>query len=153
MQRCRVLISLDGDMRHQVSKEVTVPELIVLETIHGAGSVTNIQTAGMDKRPHGEELARLRKLYCGRGRQEDATDVVSRLFPGHSPKLPVKLEDIGKSAVGEASKPKAKAKTPAQKAVENAGKKGGKTPAQKPEDPNPDDSGEGGDGSDDNPLG
>lgn len=94
MQKLKCEVALAGDVRQLVPKTVTVPELVVLQAIHGHGSVQNIQVVGMDKRPHRDELDRLHRVY-GKAGEEEGKGVVARLFPGYAPQLPVRLSDIG----------------------------------------------------------
>lgn len=108
MQKLKCEVALAGDVRQLVPKEVTVPELLVLQAIHGQGSVLNITPAGMDKRTHSDELARLHRLY-GKAGEEEGANVVARLFPGYAPQLPVRLSDIGMAeSDADADKPKKK---------------------------------------------
>lgn len=94
MQKLKCEVALAGDVRQLVPKVVTVPELVVLQAIHGHGSVQNVEVVGMDKRPHRDELDRLHRVY-GKAGEEEGKGVVARLFPGYAPQLPVRLSDIG----------------------------------------------------------
>lgn len=96
MQLVQCDVFLAGDRNHMVRRTgVTVPELAVLRQIHGGDGVGNIKPTGMDKRAHGQELERLKGIYDRR------EQIVARLFPGASPKLPAKLADLGLDDDGE----------------------------------------------------
>lgn len=88
MQLASCFVRLFGDINNEVPRgDVTPAEVAVLQSIHGPGSVVKIQPTGMDKRPHGQELERLKSFYNPK--------VVTDAFPGVSPKLPVHFKDIG----------------------------------------------------------
>jgi len=113
MQVCNCTVRLGGSMLNTVPKKnVTVAEIVVLRAIHGGeDTVVNIQPIKNDKRPHAEELQRLIDRYGAK--------VVTNMFPGAHPKLPVDLVDIGVNRGGEAPK-----KPKAGKKVEQAGDDG-----------------------------
>lgn len=142
MQKVKCEVALGGDVRACVPKTVTVPELVVLEAVHGHGSIMNVQAAGMDKRSHQDELERLHRIYGGAGAEDE--NIVARLFPGYAPKLPVKLSEIGRAESGEDDKPsrQPKKKKTSKKAAAKAASGEG--------DSNPEKGGEGNEG-DSNP--
>ena len=113
------MLKLGNDNANQQLKiDVTPAEVLVLEVIHGAGSVSKIQLKGLDsngkdanRRSHRQELARLRAIYSGNpGSNGDLTgdliggtpfendptqqSVIDRLFPGINPSLPLKYSDL-----------------------------------------------------------
>jgi hypothetical protein len=125
MQIVRAEIALGGDVRSTVVKEITVPELVVLEAIHGGpASITNVVVVGESRRPHAEELDRLRKRYDKP--EDEHGPIVGRLFPGYTPKLPLKLADIGRAEDGDeeagAEKPKKKKATKKKASKKTAAK-------------------------------
>lgn len=107
---------LNNDRANTVVKiDVTPAEVMVLRAIHGLGAVQDIQiksltSKGKDasKRAHHRELSRLRNKYTAApGATPDgfnggmagdpkaaSVGVVYRLFPGASPVLPIKFQDI-----------------------------------------------------------
>lgn len=96
-----VKVLLAGSRENEVRKtDVTAAEIMILRALHGSDSVLDIQKKGMDKRPHGEERARLFNLYVGAaegeglgGFQKERANVLMGLFgPKHTP-LPVELEE------------------------------------------------------------
>lgn len=88
METARVSITLSGDLGNVVYKnEVSVPEASVLRAMHGRSSVSIVYIESMDKRSHSAELARLRAKY--------PVSVIEKLWPGESPKLPVRFSEIG----------------------------------------------------------
>lgn len=131
MQIVKCEVALAGDVRACVPKQVTVPELVVLENIHGHGSILNVQVVGMDKRSHREELDRLHRIY-GKAGETEGDNIVARLFPGYAPQLPVRLSDIGRaeSDVEDAEAPA----RPASKKKAGKKKTAKKTAAKAPAD-------------------
>lgn len=96
MQLASAVVRLGGSRDNTVHKVgLTVAEIVVLRAIHGGDdSVTDIQPTGMDKRPHAEELNRLRSIY-GNAKDDKEESILTKIFPGASPNLPVNLKDIG----------------------------------------------------------
>lgn len=66
---------------------VTVAEIALLRSIHGANSVVDIRPTINDKRPHALELARLTKRY--------GEKAIEKAWPGAVKRLPVQLIEIG----------------------------------------------------------
>jgi len=105
--KCKVFLA--GDRNHQVHiPDATVAEAVVLEHIHGSGSVTDVKPTRMGKEEHSEERERLRRKYHPKA-GEDRRSIVDSLFPGANAKLPISLKDIGVEAP-KAGKAKAEAK-------------------------------------------
>ena len=101
MQECSVMVRLGGSLNHTVPLPVVTPAQIqILRAIHGQDAVVDIVPGKFNKRRQEEELARLSGLY-GKGSGMEGLDaketgnIVARLFPGVSPRLPVHLKDIG----------------------------------------------------------
>lgn len=104
MQLSNVEVRLAGNVLHTVPKMgVTPAEIVVLQHIHGEGSVVDIRPTGKNSRhTHQQEFARLSGLYdrpvaSGFGAKpgEEGETILSRLFPGALKKLPETLADIG----------------------------------------------------------
>lgn len=90
MEIARVSITLSGDLGNVVYKNgVTVPEASVLRAMHGKDSVTLVYIESMDKRNHATELTRLKAKY--------PVTTIEKLWPGESPKLPVRFSEINMS--------------------------------------------------------
>lgn len=88
MQTVTSEILLAGDLNNTVVKSgISVPEIVILTSIHGPGSVTKIKLEGTVSIGNPQELKRLSDLY---GR-----DVITKVFPGANPVLPKLLVDIG----------------------------------------------------------
>jgi len=89
---CKVLLA--GSRDNEVRKQgVTAAEIMALRMVHGPDSVLDIVPGKMDKRPHGEERARIYSIYADpealdfKGKR----DALDALFgPAHMP-LPVEL--------------------------------------------------------------
>src|SRR3546814_5496008 len=61
----------------------------------GADAVVDVQPKANDKTPHAAEMDHLRKTYGDK--------VILALFPGHSPRIPVSLKDVGLDREGKRS--------------------------------------------------
>lgn len=102
MQMCTVSVRLKGSLNHVVSnKRVSIPEIKVLQAIHGgADAVQDIRPAEFNRDfNHEEERQRLRNRYeRGNGNADDeGRGLVARLF-GAFGRLPTTLKDIGYDA-------------------------------------------------------
>lgn len=107
-------VRLAGNVQHTVSKRaVSVPEVLVLQAIHGEDAVVDMAFASERDLSSTEELARLEGAY--------KPELVRKLFPGAKPELPADASAIG------VSKPKgpgaAKARAKPKPAVKGAGDK------------------------------
>src|SRR3546814_6492979 len=81
-------VRLSGKLTHTVGKKnISVAEIVALRAIHGADAVVDVQPKANDKTPHAAEMDHLRKTYGDK--------VILALFPGHSPRIPVSLTDVG----------------------------------------------------------
>ena len=99
MQICNCEVRLGDSAGHTVPKvDVTPAEILILQAIHGASAVVNIRPVKQDRRSNNEEWDRLQGTY---GRSSDGLmdagngELLTKLFPGAMPKLPVTLKDIG----------------------------------------------------------
>lgn len=92
-------VRLSGDQLHVVRKrDITVAEVHLLQVIHGADAVSNVKPKGETRRPHAEELDRLRRIYrrpIQKINPDGGRSIVDSVYSGPSPKLPIKLADIG----------------------------------------------------------
>lgn len=109
MQICSCEVRLGGDMRRTVVRdEVTVPEIRVLQNIHGADAVINIKpkktVRDFDHAEHRLELARVYERGGITSTNPDATKgLVARLFGAYG-NLPVRLAEIGYNPKAEAER-------------------------------------------------
>lgn len=88
MELARVSITLSGDLGNVVYKNgITVPEASILRAMHGKGSVSIVYIESMDKRSHDGEYSRLVAKY--------PKEVITKLWPGENPRLPVRFSEIG----------------------------------------------------------
>lgn len=100
MQNCSCIVRIGGNVHHEVFKaDVSVPEIALLRAIHGNDGVVQVKPTRMTKTPHATELLRLRGIY---GTDKAGDELITKLWPGLSPRLPVSLKDI---AVEEAEPP------------------------------------------------
>lgn len=115
MQVVNCSVRLGSNLNSVVRKyNVTVAEIVVLRTIHGADSVVSIQRVLQDKRAKLEEVERLSAIY--------GPVVRKAVFPGANPTLPVTLEDIGIDPADCAAPPAEPKRTAPQKANAAGGK-------------------------------
>lgn len=87
MQHAIVEVRLNGSIQHTLTKPASVPEIMILRSIHGDDAIDFISQHDGAKISNADELARLRRVYT--------VPFVSKVFPGSSPKLPSLLADAG----------------------------------------------------------
>ena len=87
MEYAQIEVRLAGSLENTVIKEVSVPEIPVLKSLHGHDAVVNIKKTRADAVDQKEERDRLEKQYT--------PVVIEKLFPGVMNKLPQTLVDIG----------------------------------------------------------
>jgi hypothetical protein len=125
MQFCTVSVAIRGSANHVVTnKEVTVPEIKVLQHLHGGNdTVRDIRPLRFEKEfSHDEERQRLRNLYeRGNGNGDEVHGLIGRLF-GPFGKLPTTLAAIGYDPRQLAAAKRAAAEQALEdaKAIENA---------------------------------
>lgn len=139
MQVCDVTLLHGGRQEMTIRKRrVSVAEIQVLRRLHGQDAVKEITPIGTSKQPHGQELRRLNALYPAK---KDEKGVVEELFPGHAPKLPVTLEDIGVGKdspfLGVPAKPVPDEEPATAQELELDDESEGAEPTQAPEPGNP----------------
>lgn len=99
MQYAQIEVRLSGSLENTVIKEVSVPEIPVLKTLHGHDAVVNIKKTRDEAIDTKAERERLERAYT--------PGVVEKLFPGVLGKLPQTLVEIGEEEpVVETSKKK-----------------------------------------------
>lgn len=98
MQICSVSVRIRDSANHIVTnKEVTIPEIRVLQSLHGGkSSVTDIVPLRFERDfNHDDERQRLRQVYeRGNGNGDEVHGMVAKLFTPHG-RLPTTLKDIG----------------------------------------------------------
>ena len=97
MQTCTVEVLLGGNVKNTaILQNVTPAEVQILRQLHGLNSVQFRGERDEAKHRHSEEVERLRDKY----RTSDPTimgakiPVFDRVFPGVSPKLPIRFSEI-----------------------------------------------------------
>jgi hypothetical protein len=111
-------VAIGGERHLVVTKtELTAAEIMVLQTIHGEGSVTRIKKTGEAKYAFRAVMDKLMAQYKrARMRQggDDGRLVVTTLFNAHSPQLPGTIKDAGVSEMfwHEDDRPREAAKKP-----------------------------------------
>ena len=98
MEYANVEIRLAGSLENTVRKEVSAPEIAILKAIHGHDAVVNIKKSRVSPTEQAVERDRLGKFYND--------DVIAKLFPGVTSKLPNTLAEIGVEVPEENSKKK-----------------------------------------------
>lgn len=98
MQTANCYVYIDSDKGTSVPKDgVTVAEIAVLQRIHGADAVHDIEPTGEIERSHRDERNRLVEIY-GRSTVEDDTgrpiSVVQALFPGAAARVFTSFDEI-----------------------------------------------------------
>lgn len=80
MQTANCMLALAGDLGNTVPKYgVTVAEIVVLQHVHGAGSVRDIEPIEEIERSHAEEHTRLKELFP---RPDRTPSPVGQVYPG-----------------------------------------------------------------------
>jgi hypothetical protein len=87
MQHAIVEVRLNGSIQHTLTKPDSVPEIMILRSIHGEDAIEFVSAHEGAKISNADELARLRRVYTA--------PFVARVFPGSVPKLPSLLADAG----------------------------------------------------------
>lgn len=94
MQTANIMLALGGDHGNTIPKyQVTASEIAVLNEIHGAGAVTEIDPLGEIDRTDRAEINRLRTIY-GRAKDGDDKAIVEILFPGAAAPAFHNLKDL-----------------------------------------------------------
>ena len=105
MQTLNALVAITGDRNNMVWKiGLTPAEILLLQGLHGADSVLQIEPSGDVKREPLEEIARLKAEYP---LYHERVQNIWRDFPG--PAFPLQIEGIGLNPAllkpAEAAKP------------------------------------------------
>jgi hypothetical protein len=105
MQTMNALVALSGDRNNMIFRnELTPAEIILLQALHGADAVLQIEPTGEVKREPMQEVERLKTLYP---LHQARVQNIWRDWPG--PSFPTRLEQIGINPAlmkaQEASKP------------------------------------------------
>jgi hypothetical protein len=87
MQVANIELFINGSPLHTVSKRVTPPEAVLLNHIHGVGSVAQLQLDGTVKRGNQEERDRLLSIYGEKN--------LLKVFPGFNHPLPTTFKEAG----------------------------------------------------------
>lgn len=105
MQTLNAMVAITGDRNNMVWKlGLTPAEILLLQGLHGADSVLQIEPTGHVQREPQEEISRLKSLYP---LYQDRVQNIWRDFPGSA--FPLKIDQIGLNAAllkpAEASAP------------------------------------------------
>jgi hypothetical protein len=87
MEYANVEVRLAGSLENTVIKEVSAPEIAVIKALHGHDAVVNIKKSRTSPVEQAVERDRLGRFY--------GEEILSRLFPGVTSKLPTALAEIG----------------------------------------------------------
>ena|SRR5215510_3419127 len=91
MQQLNALVALTGDRNNMIQKlGLTPAEILLLQALHGADSVLQIEPTAEIKREPQEEIARLKALYP---LHADRIQNIWRDFPG--PAFPMRIDALG----------------------------------------------------------
>lgn len=96
MQTANVLLALGGKRGETVPKYAVTPaELLVLQHLHGADAVYDIevQTATVERTAR-QEIERLRAFYSYRNGERVLSPAVEALFPGVGASVPKEFADL-----------------------------------------------------------
>jgi hypothetical protein len=91
MQTLNAMVALTGDRNNMVWKiGLTPAEILLLQALHGADAVVQIEPTGDAKREPHEEITRLKELYP---LHHERIQNIWRDFPG--PAFPVRIDALG----------------------------------------------------------
>ena len=91
MQTLNALVALTGDRNNMVWKtELTPAEILLLQALHGADAVLQIEPTGDVRREPSEEIERLKEVYP---LHRDRIQNIWRDFPG--PSFPSRIDSLG----------------------------------------------------------
>ena len=91
MQTLNAMVAITGDRNNMVWKVGLTPaEVLLLQQLHGADAVLQIEPSGDVKRDPHEEIQRLKASYPLHG---ERVQNIWRDFPG--PSFPLQIEQIG----------------------------------------------------------
>jgi hypothetical protein len=91
MQTLNALVAITGDRNNMVWKtDITPAEILLLQSLHGADAVLQIEPSGEDKREPMEEITRLKALYPLHG---ERIHNIWRDYPG--PAFPLRIDQLG----------------------------------------------------------
>jgi hypothetical protein len=91
MQTLNALVALSGDRNNMVLRtDITPPEVLLLQSLHGADAVLQIEPVGDVRREPMQEIERLKGLYP---LHHLRVQNIWRDFPGTA--FPTKLEMLG----------------------------------------------------------
>lgn len=93
-------IRLAGELHSTVIKEVSAPEIAILRHIHGEDALIDIKKSRSATVSQADERDRLDRVY--------GEELMKKLFPGLSAKLPMDLADVGVESEPEAKSSKGK---------------------------------------------
>lgn len=95
MELANALLALSGNRATTVPKyDITPPEVVVLNAIHGDDAVFDIEPTGETvKRSFSAERDRLARLYPAR--DNDNRAIVAVTYPGNAPVLPTTFDSLG----------------------------------------------------------
>lgn len=93
MELAQIELKLDGEMFNTVvKKDVTPAEMAVYAAMHGEDCLADMQITGVNReRTVQEEIDRLDYIF----QHENAKKIISDLYPGMSPRIPVTFLSIG----------------------------------------------------------
>jgi|SRR5436190_16208900 len=105
MQTLNAMVALTGDRNNMVWKmDLSPAEVLLLQSLHGADAVLQIEPTGDVKREPHEEITRLKELYP---LHSERIQNIWRDFPG--PAFPSRIDVLGINPVllkpAEASRP------------------------------------------------
>lgn len=95
LQTANFLLALGGDIGNTVPKfGVTAGEIAVLQAIHGADAIHDLEPAGEVERSHREEIERLRSVYGG-ATDGEGQRVIDQVYPGRGARVVETIDELG----------------------------------------------------------
>ena len=95
LQTANFLLALGGDIGNTVPKfGVTAGEIAVLQAIHGADAIHDLEPSGEVERSHREEMERLRAVYGGASDGEGQR-IIDMVYPGRGARVVETIDELG----------------------------------------------------------
>lgn len=94
MQTANILVALGGDQNNTVPKShVTAAEIAVLQAIHGADAIIDVEPVGDVEVSARDERERLEGVY-GRAKDQNGNTIIGLVYPGAAARLFQNLDEL-----------------------------------------------------------
>lgn len=95
MQRAQAIVAIGGDVRNTVQVEVTAPEAVVIEAIHGPGSVGSLVQIEDSSVTFAEDARRIQAEYATAINADTREPIARAALAAIATTAPETFEDVG----------------------------------------------------------